>query len=171
MPRRPDPLVPRAALQPGIAKCLEVSGWRLREAAGLLGADSAPVVTAAIFFTFGIEEFGKAALLRGAFETGQAEIRITGFYDHEVKIEKAAEHIPEEYLLLHRGAFQRGVFSKSVFDVGNSADLDARLAGLFVAWSAGEWRVGVRVDPKVLSANIQKVAGIVEMKLVEWVSG
>jgi len=58
------PTIPRSALTAGIAKCLEVAGWRLREASGLL--NSAPH-TAAILFSLGIEEFGKSALLYARF--------------------------------------------------------------------------------------------------------
>jgi len=170
MAPRQDPVVPREALKAGIEKCIEVSGWRLREASGLLGADTPPVVTAAILFTFGIEEFGKAVLLRRAFATDEPTVKIAGFYDHRVKIEAAAEHIPEDRLLLHRGAFQRSMVQKSAFDVGNAAYLDARLAGLFVQWGGGKWKVGVRVDPGVLAQNIAAVYEIIEQKRTEWLT-
>jgi AbiV family abortive infection protein len=168
MPKKADPVVPREALRPGVAKCLEVSGWRLREASGLLDADPPPTVTAAILFTFGIEEFGKAVLLRRALETGEPTAKIAGFYDHRAKIDAAGEHIPEERLLLHRGAFQRNFVQKNAFDLGNSADLEARLDGLYVDWDSNGWTVGVRVDPSVLSDNIAAVADIIQQKQTEW---
>ncbi len=62
IPRKPPPTVTREQLQPGIARCCEVSLWRLREATALLDTGSAPV-TAAILFSFAVEEFGKAALV------------------------------------------------------------------------------------------------------------
>ena len=166
-----DPVeVPRDALMAGIEKCLEVSQWRLREASSLLSQDPPPSVTAAIFFTFGIEEFGKAALLRKAFETGQSTVKIAGFYDHRAKIGAATQHIPEEQLLLHRGAFQRDFVQKNAFDVGNPADFEARLAGLYVQWEGGKWKVGVRVNPIVLAQNIAAVNEIIHRTRSEWLS-
>ena len=164
-----DPVIPREALTAGIEKCLEVASWRLREASSLLSADPAPTVTAAIFFTFAIEEFGKAVLIHKAIKTGEPSVKIAGFYDHWVKIEAAAEHIPETRLLLHRGAFQRNFVQKSAFDVGNSADFEARLDGLYVDWRGSKgWAVGVRVDPAVLADNLAAVGAIIEQKRTEW---
>ena len=70
MARAPVLTVPREALPSGIDKCLDVASWRLREAASLLSAPAEPILTAAILFTFAIEEFGKAVLLRRAWESG-----------------------------------------------------------------------------------------------------
>lgn len=95
-------------------------------------------------------------------------MKIAGFYDHRIKIEAATEHIPEERLLLHRGAFQRNFVQKNAFDVGNPADFEARLDGLYVDWGSKGWTVGVRVDPRVLSENVAAVADIIQQKQAEW---
>ena len=78
----------------------------------------------------------------------------------------AAKHVPEEYRLLHRGAFQRGAFQASAFDTGNSADLEAWLSGLYVDWKNG-WRRGVRVDPSLLRGNIVAVRDLISRKRIE----
>jgi AbiV family abortive infection protein len=125
------------------------------------------MVTAAILFTFAVEEFGKAVLLREAFDKATSPVTVVGFYNHWRKIEAAGRHIREEQLLLHRGAFQRGVFAKG-FDLGNLADVDARLDGLYVDWRNDAWVVGVRVDPAVLNANIAAVGEILARQRATW---
>lgn len=163
---RPNPKIPREQLKAGVSACLEVAGWRLREALTVLDTGVAPV-TAAVLFSFAIEEFGKAALLREGLSIDDALVEVSGFYDHRAKFEAAAKHVPEEYLLLHGGAFQRGAFQADAFDVGNSADFDARLSGLYVDWREG-WRHGVRVDAGLLRSNISFVSDVVSRTRRDW---
>ena len=160
------PRIPSHQLKAGIAKCLEVAGWRLREAVIVLDTGVAPV-TAAVLFSFAIEEFGKAVLLYDASVTGEASVEIGNFYDHRAKFSAAVKRIPEQHLLLHGGAFQRDFVQSNAFDVGNVVDFDARLSGLYVEWK-GAWQVGVRVDPELLRKNIAAVNAIIDGKRADW---
>jgi AbiV family abortive infection protein len=124
-------------------------------------------VTAAVLFSFAIEEFGKAVLIYEMMGTATGSVEIAGFYDHHAKFEAAAKHIPAKHLLLHPGAFQCGAFQATAFDVGNSVDFEARLTGLYVDWKDG-WRRGVRVDAELLKSNIAAVTDLVSRKRAEW---
>jgi AbiV family abortive infection protein len=167
MPRA-APKIPRDQLGAGIALCLEVAGWRLREALTVLDRGVAPV-TAAVLFSFAVEEFGKAGLLHEAEAEGHPYTKVSEFYDHHAKFKAAAKHVPEENLLLHGGTFQTGVFQADAFDVGNSADFGARLSGLYVDWQDG-WRQGVRVDEDLLRKNIGVLIALLARKRQEWTS-
>jgi hypothetical protein len=52
------------------------------------------------------------------------------------------------------------------FDLGNLADVDARLDGLYVDWRNDTRVVGVRVDPAVLNANIAAAGEILDRQRV-----
>ncbi len=161
------PQIPRDDLPKGIAKCLEVAGWRLREAGTLLGGNTP--TTAAILFTFAVEEFGKAVLLHEAFESGQPIVEIAGFYQHQAKFEAAGRHIPERHLMLAASVFQPGVFHAGTFNIAILADLEARLDGLYVGWKGGAWAVGLQVNPDVLSESITAVGITVGKMRGAWV--
>jgi SH3-like domain-containing protein len=47
------------------------------------------VVIAAILFMFAVEEFGKAVLLREAFDRARSPVTVVGFYNQWRKIEAA----------------------------------------------------------------------------------
>src|SRR5512137_2632655 len=114
---RPDPTIPRAALRQGILTCLSVASLRLHETDLLL--THGLLTQAAVLFSLAVEEFGKASLLRKAYESGQDPVVIEGFYDHPPKIAAAAAHIDVNDLLLdNSGAFAAGVFDAGAFDVG-----------------------------------------------------
>jgi AbiV family abortive infection protein len=161
------PTIPAKHLKTGIAKCLEVAGWRLREATTILDSGVAPV-TAAILFSFGVEEFGKAVLLFEAAATKKTSVEVHNFFDHHAKFAAAAKHIPERHLLLHGGSFQPDFVQRNAFDVGNAVDFDARLSGLYVHWVNGSWQVGVRVDAELLRENIAAVNAVIEQKRGDW---
>jgi len=162
-----DPTIPRSALSLGIAKCLEVAGWRLREAGGLV--NSAPH-TAAILFSFGVEEFGKAALLHEAFQAGDDPVTIKGFYDHKTKLTAAGRHIAPSSLLLSQGGFDADAFDPAAFEVGQRADARARFSSLYVDWD-GEWSQGSPVvDKETLGRNITAVSEVVLAKRDSWAS-
>jgi AbiV family abortive infection protein len=162
---RPAPRIPKDALKAGISTCLDVVGWRLREASAVLNTGVAPG-TAAILFSFAVEEFGKAVLLHDACAANDPFVEVRGFYDHHAKLEAAAQHVPDN-LLFHGGAFQGDAFQAAGFDFGNRADFDARLSGLYVDWRDG-WRQGVRVDEALLRKNIAALSEIVGRKREEW---
>jgi AbiV family abortive infection protein len=124
-------------------------------------------VTAAVLFSFAVEEFGKAALLHEAAVGTDASVEVSGFYDHREKFTAAAKYLPANALLLHGGAFQHDAFQADTFDLGNTADFGARLAGLYVDWKNG-WQQGVRVDPDLLRANIAAVSNVISEKQGEW---
>ncbi len=133
-------MIPRAAISVSIQLCLTNAKSRLREAAVLL--DAGYQTQAAVLFSFGVEEFGKAALLRAAYETGDDPPTVDRLGDHEAKLQAAAKLIPEEKLLLHSGAFDRTVFDPAVFDVGNPVDYEARLSGLYVGLEGRRLAIG-----------------------------
>jgi hypothetical protein len=125
--------IPRAKLRDGSVVCLSVASLRLEETDTALGAGL--LTQAGIVFTFAGEEFGKAVLLREAFETGQDHpVLIDGFIDHHKKIAAAGKHVPARFLRLIAGAFDPEAFDSGGFDTGLEADVDARWSGLHVDW-------------------------------------
>jgi AbiV family abortive infection protein len=159
--------IPREHLQQGIAKCVQVAGWRFRETRTILDDGRAPNM-AAILFSFGVEEFGKAVLLHEAYESGTSHPIIPGFYNHRAKITAAERHIPKDNLLVRRGAFQADTFSDAFDIIDRPADLDARLSALYVEWRDGQWRVGADAQADVLRANLDVVEEMVHRKADEW---
>jgi hypothetical protein len=116
-----------------------------------------------------VEEFGKASLLRKAYEGGQDPAVIDGFYDHPPKIAAAAAHIGANDLLLdNSGMFSAQMFDASVFAVGRQVDLSARWSGLYVNWVDGAWTHGVRVDADVLAQSIRNVQHRISLAMTQW---
>jgi hypothetical protein len=147
------PRVPRWRLAQGVLHCCAITGLRLGEAERLL--DAGFPTQATIIFSFAVEEFGKAVLLRRAFEASDERdslVVVEGFYDHQAKLDAAATVIPEEFLR-----------------IGNASSADdwtVRLDAMFLNWipespdgPEGDWRHGVRgqTDPEVLSKSIEGV--------------
>jgi AbiV family abortive infection protein len=122
---------------------------------------------AAIVFSFAVEEFGKAVLLRDAYQTGADPVIVDGFYDHAAKLEGAGKYIPAENLLVSQSAFQQGAFQDDAYEVGESADLETRLSSLYVDWENG-WRHGVHVDGELLQRNITAVRFRILDAKIEW---
>ena len=149
----------------GILTCLSVASLRLAEAESLLA--NGYLTAAGIVFSFAVEEFGKAVLLHEAQETDTDPVTVKGFYVHEVKIEAAGRHLSRDDLRLKEGAFDPGVFDSAVFDTPISADLETRLAGLYVDWT-GEWQNGAPVDPAVLKASIAGVTAAIAQASAFW---
>lgn len=161
----PDPSIPRAALREGIVACLTVASLRLEETdrdlkQGLL-------TQAGVVFTFAVEEFGKAALLRHAFEPGTDPALIDGFYDHRQKITAAAKHVEARFLRLTRGYFAPGVFNSVIFDTGRPLDVAARWAGLFVDWD-GHWIWGLKVDAATLERSSGGLQAAIANAMIDW---
>ena len=120
---RKPPKVPRWELRNGIVQCLSVVAMRLDEAETLLAAGYPTQAT--IVFTFAVEEFGKAVLLRGALEQSRATdvtVLVNGFYDHTAKLEAAASEIPTPGLLVGQAGFQADAFQANAFQIGASAE-------------------------------------------------
>jgi hypothetical protein len=147
---RPGPSIPRDALREGIVICLTVASLRLEETDVAL--KQGLLTQAGVVFTFAVEEFGKAALLRQAVETGADPATIDGFYEHHDKIAAAAKHVEARFLRLTRGAFAPGVFDPATFDTGGrrTSQLDgpdSSLSGMVVGSPASRsmWRRSDRV--------------------------
>ncbi len=158
--------ISRGDIPEGIRMCLSAAQARLHEAEALLTAGHH--IQTAVLFSFAVEEFGKAIVLRDEFDKGNDPATVHDFYDHEAKLVAAGTKIPEEKLLLHGGVFNRRVFDPSVFDTGNQVDFGARLSGLYVDWARG-WRHGqVRVDPALLKANLAAVRAIIVSTQASW---
>src|SRR5262245_6131264 len=97
--RRKPLRVPRFEIRNGIVHCCVLVAMRLAEAEHLLALGH--VTQATVVFTFAVEEFGKAVLLRRAFESSsemEPLLTIDGFYDHTSKLEAAATEISGESL-------------------------------------------------------------------------
>lgn len=164
-----DPAIGRDRLLPGTARCLKKAANLLDDARVLLGA-SRPLV-ASILFSYAIEEFGKATLLHEAYEKSRdATPIIHGFYDHDTKIKKAGEHLPQQAMRLVEGAFDHEAFGENVFHVDVVADLVTRLQCLWTDWNgqSNDWRLEPEVDDKLLDINIATVQEKGNQKLVEW---
>jgi AbiV family abortive infection protein len=164
--RDPDP-IPRAALRQGILTCLSVASLRLQETDLLL--PHGLLTQAAVLFSLAVEEFGKASLLRKAFESGQDPAVVKDFYDHHLKIAAAGAYLDANDLLLdNAGAFDVSVFDAATFDVGRQVDLSTRLSGLYVDWKDGNWKHGVHVDPEVLARSSRNVQLRISRATIEW---
>ncbi len=167
MAHRKDPTIPRSALREGILHCLSVASLRLEETDTLL-TQGLPT-QAGIVFSFAVEEFGKAALLRQAIESGADPALIDGFYDHREKIAAAAKHVESRFLRLTAGAFDAGVFDSEVFDTGRQADLAARMSGLYVDWR-DRWIWGLHIDAAVLKQSSEGLQLVVSTAVISWAS-
>ncbi len=168
------PKVPRWELRNGIVQCLSIVAMRLGEAEALLAGGFPTQAT--IVFTFAVEEFGKAVLLRRAFEQSRetdTTVVIDGFYDHTAKLDAAAE-IPEESLRVGRRAFPPGAAATVPTDA-SADDWSVRLDASFVQWVPqaldgleGRWRWGVKTDLDVLANSIPGVRASLGRAMVEW---
>jgi AbiV family abortive infection protein len=174
---RKPPRVPRWELRNGVVQCLAIVAMRLEEAEVLLAAGFPTQAT--IVFTFAVEEFGKAVLLRRSLEESRETdvlVVIEGFYDHTAKLEAAATEIPKEALLVGHPGFQAGGFQADAFQIGASADdWKVRLDAMFLDWVSGtadglegKWQWGVRTDVDVISKSLKAVQKRLERAVVEW---
>jgi AbiV family abortive infection protein len=164
MPRKPPPTIPRRQVGAGVGACLTLAETLLREARALIQA-SGYLEQAAIVFSFAVEEFGKAVLLRDAYTTGVDPVTINGFYEHSPKLDSARKYIPEKKLL-SSPAFQIDAFQG--FQEGEVVDLRTRLSSLYVDWESGDWHHGVLVEADVLTDNITAVETIIREAKIEW---
>ena len=162
MPPRSGPQIPRSALREGIVICLSVASLRLEETDTLL-RQNLPT-QAGVVFSFAVEEFGKAALLRQGFESGTDPAVIDGFYDHRAKLAAAMNHVEPEFLLLTPGGLD--LIGLSV-TTGRRVDLLSRKTGLFVDWQNG-WVHGLRVDPATLAASSGGLQRAIQMRMIDW---
>ena len=163
MPKPPE--IPRLKLRGGAAKCLEVAASRLDEAAALIEAGFLSQAT--VIFSFAVEEYGKAVLLRQAYETGGDPVVVTMFYEHKEKLAAAANVIPAKHLRLTSGFFDPDWFDPCFFDTGTRLDVAARLDGLYVNWD-GDWRHGVSVDVDTLRESIAGVRATLAIPMANW---
>ena len=161
MARRP-PTIPRQHLKDGVVSCLSVVQSRLQEAGVLV--EGGYLAQAFVLFSLAVEEFGKAVLLREAYETRGDPVMIEGFYDHDRKLDAAAKHVPERFLLVHT----EPVPFSPLLRVGSPIDLNTRLSALYVDWKDGGWRVGTPVDSEFLEENMGMLEAIVLEMKIDW---
>jgi len=104
------------------------------------------VTQSAIILSFATEEFGKAVMLRRAYESGDDPVSIQGFYEHQDKLDVAASFIGHDPLRFR-----------------------ARLLSLY-ADLAGQWTWNdAALDPRAIKEGIDAVQGaIVRTALEEW---
>lgn len=167
--RREDPSIPRDALRAGTERCLHNALRYLRGARPLVD-DLILLPQASILFSFAVEEFGKAILLRRTYERGEMVSKIVGFYNHKTKLAAAFTEIPSDFLMLHAGAFQTDAFQPGAFDVDRVANFEARMQSMYVDWDerSGTWIGPTDVDQSRLSVSIEGVERFVRNKLEEW---
>lgn len=165
MSPRSDPEIPRSALRDGIVACLTVASLRLEETNVALRQGL--LTQAGVVFTFAVEEFGKAALLRQGFESGDDPAVIDGFYDHRVKLAAAINHVEPECLLLSPAGLDLIGLSVTGFTSGRRADLLSRVSGLYVDWQNG-WVHGLRVDGATLAASSAGLQSAIQTAMSEW---
>lgn len=162
--RQAPPRIPRVRLREGVTRCLEQSLILLKEARVLAEESNQYAQHAGVLFSYAVEEFGKAALLREALAQPGEELTIEDFYNHPAKFAKAARLIEAGYLELKGSIAQRG------FDVGVLGNLESRLQEVYVDWDADRqgWRAELNVDAQRLIRNIEFVLDVLEETLVEW---
>ncbi len=167
---REDPSIPRDTLCAGSEQCLYSARRYLDGAQSLLDTPTV-LAQASILFSFAVEEFGKAVLLRRAYEGGEAMPTIVDFYDHKAKLQAAFAEIPPDLLMLHVGTFQADPFQANTFDVDRVAGFEARMQSMYIGWDerSRTWTGPTDVDRPTLSRSIEGVGVIVRNKLEEWV--
>lgn len=167
---REDPRIPQDSLRAGTERCLH-NALRYLHGARSLANDSELLPQASILFSYAVEEFGKAVLLRKAHERGELVSKIVGFYDHKTKLEAAFAEIPSEFLKLHVGAFDPNVFDDKAFDIDRVANFEARIQTMYVGWDGrlGNWTRSTALDQPTLRRSIEGVERFVQNKLEEWV--
>lgn len=131
-------------------------------------AEAGAVLGASVLFSHGIEELGKAWLLRNALENKKPQVM--GFGDHNTKLNAAARLLPADHLTLFEGAFQRRTFDSAAFDVATTVDLATRLESLYAEWDGDEWMAPPALDGALLRDNIAKVLSFIAAKQREWCS-
>lgn len=148
-----DPIIPRAELKPGIDRCIAQTAKYLESARHLL--DASLVDVAAGTYALGIQEAGKAQLLREAIDSGLEKPRIDGFNDHYVKVQKAAIVLGSSALWLTSGPFQSDAFQQDTFDVGVRADESTRRDMVYVNYGSTGWESPPSIEPAELRAQIE----------------
>ncbi len=168
--RRENPSIPRDTLRAGTEYCLH-NALRYLHGGRPLVDDPTLLPQASILFSYAVEEFGKAVLLRRAYEGGEAMPTIVDFYDHKAKLQAAFPEIPRDLLMLHVGTFQDDAFEADTFDVDRVAAFDARMQSMYIGWDerSRTWTGPTDVDRPTLSRSIEGVGVIVRNKLEEWV--
>ncbi len=152
---RSDPIIPRSELTPGIERCVAQATKLFESSRVLLNAGM--VDMAAVNYALGVQEVGKAQLLREGFDSGSPRAEIPGFTDHYVKVQKAATVLGSSALWLTGGAFQADAFQRNAFDVGIPADEPTRLDVLYVNFGSSGWRTPPPIDAADLGRQIEAV--------------
>jgi len=161
--------IPREQLHLGISKCLDKAKALLTDARILLKSSS--LLHASTLFSFALEEFGKAILLKEALDLRSDDpAQIIGFLDHETKLQKLRSHVPEQWIQMFPGAFQGNAFQGGVFQVDVIADLGTRLKSLYVDWDerTHDWRIPPKVDETSLNKSLDQVEHELTDKIAKW---
>lgn len=81
-------------------------------------------------YTYAVEEYGKILLLQ-QYKPSSGKVKIkykNGFRNHVAKFSMAINNLPDECITLRQGVFVSGIFDPKIFDAGQIADCEARLA-------------------------------------------
>jgi AbiV family abortive infection protein len=157
--------IPLAQLGTGISMALDRARALVEEARTL--AEAGAVLGASVLFSHGIEELGKAWLLRNALENKKPQVM--GFGDHNAKLNAAAGLLPVDHLTLFEGAFG-SAFDNAAFGVATTTDWATRLESLYAEWDGNKWTAPPALDGALLRDNIGKVLSFIAAKQKEWCS-
>lgn len=173
MPKAKGVTIPISRLQEGIQSALERARYLLEDALAL--ADKERGLGTAVLFSHGVEEIGKAGLLREALGKPRAKrqsVTIIGFRDHPTKLRKATEILPPGTCMVFEAGFDADeFFDAEKFFGGNAVDdLDTRTAWLYVDWNeAGRrWIPEPKIETSALRYKIQSVLDWVAEKQRAW---
>lgn len=162
--------IPRTELPQGVRLALDRATTYL-DASELL-AHGAGLRAAAVLFSQGVEEFGKATMLKEALDTCAApRATIVDFRSHQAKLTRAAQVLPNGWLALG-GSFDADEYfdADTYFGESSAEEWVARLELLYADWddSRREWKGWPQIDAKVLRKNIVNVRGFVNERRATW---
>lgn len=158
--------IPRTDLIAGVHLCI-AQGRELLESSLLL-VNAGKLEAAANEFSIGAQEIGKAKLLRDAFDSGEPQPEIKGFFDHNAKVEAARTLLGSSALWLKGATFQQNAFQSSAFNVGVPADEPTRREVVYVDYGSTGWRKPPSIEAADLRGHVVDALSIlssVEAKL------
>lgn len=151
-------------LADGIARALDRARLLVEQSLTLSGTGA--VLGGSVLFSHGIEELGKAKLLKDSLDNMRSQI--TGFGDHNTKLNTAAALLPPDYLTLFGGCFQRSALENDAFSIAIVTDWATRLESLYTDWNGNEWTTPPPLDQALLRDNAMRVLSFIANKQKEW---
>jgi AbiV family abortive infection protein len=156
-------IIPVAQVPHGIEKCLKKSKKFFATAKDLV--ENGNPEEALIISVFGLEEFGRAGMLKEALKNAQAidndfiQIEKKKFYEHEAKQKTALLLLPKELVTLAIGTFNLYYRSDSIVLKDGKIDVlqDIREGVTYVDYRDSKWQSPPRIDCTGLKRFIEGV--------------